>query len=405
MQKQPLSVVLATLLAGSTALAADPIDATKPWSARMADSIMTRQPKGIMIEGRGPNYVPKWSYSVAFAVRAVAEVGVNAKGPEKDKYIAYAKDYMANFIDDAGRLDPRYYKVDEYQLDSIAPGQAILLLAHETGEEKYKKAALQLAAQLKDQPRVPEGGFWHKKIYPNQMWLDGIFMDCPFMARLAEQTGETQYFDEAAKQILLLASHAQDPATGLCYHAWDSSKSQKWADPATGLSKCFWGRGMGWYVAGIVETLDYLPENHPQRKEIIAVLQKAAAGIEKVQDGNTGLWYQVLDQGNRAGNYFESSASGMFVYVLAKAARKGYIDAHYAQVAKKGYEGILAKLITVDPVSGLVTLKDTCQVAGLGGNPYRDGTYEYYIREPRVSNDAKGMAPFILASLELERRP
>ncbi len=399
------AATVAVLFLASSALAADPIDSTKPWSARMADSIMVRQPKGIMIEGRGPNYVPKWSYSVAFAVRAVAEVGVNATGLEREKYIAYAKDYMANFINEQGALDTRYYKVDEYQLDSIAPGQTMLLLAQETGEEKYKKAALQLAAQLKDQPRVPEGGFWHKKIYPNQMWLDGIFMDCPFMARLAEQTGQTQYFDEAAKQILLLASHAQDPTTGLCYHAWDSSKTEKWADPKTGLSKCFWGRGMGWYAAGIVETLDYLPENHPQRKEIIAVLQKAAAGIEKVQDAKTGLWYQVLDQGDSAGNYFESSASGMFVYVLAKAARKGYIDAHYAEVAKKGYAGLLATLISVDPTTGLVTLKDTCQVAGLGGTPYRDGTFDYYIREPRVSNDPKGMAPFILASLELERRP
>ncbi|HVT79050.1 MAG TPA: glycoside hydrolase family 88 protein [Phycisphaerae bacterium] len=400
-----LAGIFAGMLAGA-ASAADPVESKAPWSQRMADSILVRQPKGIMIEGRTANPVPKWSYSVAFAVRSVAEVGVATKAagkPGADKYINYAKDYMSNFINDQGVIDPRYYKVDEYQLDSIAPGQTILLLAHETGEEEYRKAAVNLAKQLETQPRVPEGGFWHKKIYPNQMWLDGIFMDGPFMARLAVETTEKKYVDDIANQILLLAAHAQDPATGLCYHAWDSSKAERWADPKTGLSKNFWGRGMGWYLAGIVETLDYLPENHPKRTEIIQVLQKAAAGVEKVQDAKTGLWYQVLDQGDRAGNYFESSASCMFVYVLAKAARKGYVDTHFRDVAKKGHDGILAKMIEVEAGTGLVTLKDTCQVAGLGGSPYRDGTYEYYLREPRVSNDPKGMAPFILASLELER--
>lgn len=399
--------VLAVAVLSSAAFAADPIDSKKPWSARMADSIMTRQPQGIMIEQRGPIYTPKWSYSVSFAVRAVAEVGVQGAGTkaEREKYIAYGKEYMGNFINDQGVLDTRYYKVEEYQLDSIAPGQLILLLANETKEEKYKKAAMNLAKQLETQPRVPEGGYWHKQIYKNQMWLDGIFMDGPFMARLAIETPEKKYVDEIASQILLLAAHAQDPATGLCYHAWDSSKAERWADPKTGLSKHFWGRGMGWYLAGIVDTLDYLPENHPKRAEIIAVLQKAAAGVEKVQDKKTGTWYQVLDLPDRAGNYHESSASSMFTYVLAKGARKGYLDTRYRDVAKKAYEGILTTMIDVEAGTGLVTLKDTCQVAGLGGNPYRDGSFEYYMREPRISNDPKGMAPFILASLELEARP
>jgi unsaturated rhamnogalacturonyl hydrolase len=395
-------VAIATIwAAGSAVRAATDGEAgagSLSWSVRMADSIMARQPKAILIENAN-NGPPKWSYSAAFCVRAVTQVGIG-KGAGGEKYIQYGQEYINKFIDDKGVIG-RAYDARGYRLDDVAPGQLLLLLFSELKETKYETAAKQLAEQLKTQPRVPEGGFWHKQIYPHQMWLDGIFMDCPFMARLGAMTDQPACFDEAAKQIALMAQHAQDAKTGLCYHGWDESKSEKWADPVTGLSKCFWGRGMGWYMAGIVETLDYLPADHAKRIEIIDILRKAAAGVEGVQDGKSGLWWQVLDQGDRVGNYHESSASCMFVYVLAKAARKGYIDAHFAAVAKRGYSGVLNELVSVD-AKGQVTLKDTCQVAGLGGTPYRDGSYEYYLREPRVVNDPKGMAPFILASQEIE---
>jgi len=399
-------IAVAALALGSVvasgALGADKVDAALPWAQRMADSIIARQPKGTMLEARGQGEMPKWSYSAAFCVRAVAEVGAG-KGAAGEKYVKYAQDYMDAFINDAGALDKRYYQARGHRLDDIAPGQLILLLAAQTKSPKYTTAALELAEQLKTQPRVAEGGFWHKDIYPHQMWLDGIFMDCPFMARLGAATGQPAYFDEVAEQITLMAKVAQDPTTGLCYHGWDESKSEKWADPATGLSKCFWGRGMGWYMAGIVDALDYLPAEHPQRAQILAILQKAAAGVTAVQDAKTGVWWQVLDQGERAGNYRESSASCMITYALAKAARKGYVEAKYAEVAKKAYAGILREFIDVDAATGLVSLKETCQVAGLGGTPYRDGSYAYYLREPRAVNDTKGMAPFILASLEMQQ--
>jgi unsaturated rhamnogalacturonyl hydrolase len=399
--------VLAAGASANIARADEPtVDTKLPWSQRMADSILARQPKALLIENKDGGSA-KWSYSTAFCVRAVTQVGVfmDKSDPAAAKYVRYGKDYMDNFINADGVIDPKAYDPKGYRLDDIAPGQLVLILLDYTKDDRYKKAAYQLAEQLKTQPRIDDGGFWHKTIYPQQMWLDGIFMDCPFMTRFGKMTDQPAYFDEVVKQITLLAKHAQDPKTGLLYHGWDAApagKKQPWADPVTGLSKNFWGRGMGWYLAGIVESLDYLPDNHPGRSDLTAILQKAAAGLEKVQDPRDGLWFQVLDQGTRAGNYHEASASSMFTYVLAKAARKGYIDAHYADVAKKAYAGITSELIDVDPKSGLLTLKDTCLVAGLGPGNTRNGTYEYYLSEKRVSNDPKGMAPFILASLELE---
>ncbi len=370
-----------------------------PWSVRMADSIIARQPKGIMIERKNAEDRAAWSYSVSLAVYAVAEVGDRTNDP---KYLRYARDYADNFLDDAGRIDPTRYKPETYKLDDIAPGRLMLLLYGVTHAEKYKNAAMELAGQLKDQPRTADGGFWHKKIYPHQMWLDGIFMASPFLAEAGETFKRADYFDEAAKQIVTIAGHTRDLKTGLFFHGWDESRSEAWADKGTGLSRNLWGRGVGWFAAGIVETLDHLPANHPRRPELLAILKDLASAISKVQDPASHLWWQVLDQGGKEGNYLESSASCMFVYALAKAARNGFIEKSYLSIAKTGYQGILSRFIDVD-ATGLVTLKDTCLVAGLGGKPYRDGSYEYYIHERRGSNDPKGMGPFILASLELER--
>ncbi|MEO6436448.1 MAG: glycoside hydrolase family 88 protein, partial [Tepidisphaeraceae bacterium] len=234
--------------------------------------------------------------------------------------------------------------------------------------------------------------------------LDGIFMACPFMAEYGALTGDKTWQDEAAAQILLIAKHTRDAKTGLFYHGWDASRAEPWANKETGLSQCVWGRAMGWYAMGIVETLEELPAEHPKRGELIALFAGLADAVEKVQDGKTGVWYQVLDQPARPGNYLESSASCMFVYAIAKGVRLGYLDPKHAAAARKGYDGILAQFIETDPTTGAISLTDTCQVAGLGGRTRRDGSFEYYMSEPRVSNDPKGVAPFILASLEMERR-
>jgi len=198
-----------------------------------------------------------------------------------------------------------------------------------------------------------------------------------------------------------MEKHARDEKTGLLYHGWDESRAQRWADPETGLSPNFWGRGLGWYAMAIVDVLDYLPADHPRRPEIIAVFQRLAQAIAAVQDQETGLWYQVLDQGSREGNYLESSASCMFVYALIKGVKHGYLEAQFRAIAQKGYDGILATFIEVE-ADGLVNIHQTCAVAGLGGDPYRNGSYEYYIHEEIRSNDPKAVGPFILASLEFE---
>ncbi len=255
--------------------------------------------------------------------------------------------------------------------------------------------------QLAGQPRTSEGGFWHKKIYPHQMWLDGIYMASPFYAAFGQTFGEPAAFDDVARQIILMEKHTRDPQTGLLYHGWDESKQQRWANPQTGCSPNFWGRAMGWYAMAIVDVLDYFPAEHPRRADILAILARLSRAIVEVQDAATGLWYQVLDQGQRAGNYREASASCMFVYALAKAVRQGYLGQTYLDVARHGYQGILDHLIRLDE-QGLVNLEKTCGVGGLGGTPYRDGSFAYYIGEKIVTNDYKGVGPFILASMEME---
>jgi unsaturated rhamnogalacturonyl hydrolase len=279
----------------------------------------------------------------------------------------------------------------------------MLFSLYETsGDERYRKAAYLLREQLRTHPRTNAGGFWHKKIYPHQMWLDGIYMASPFYAEFANQFGEPEAFDDVVHQIILMEAHARDPNTGLLYHAWDESRSQKWADPETGCSPNFWGRAMGWYAMAIPDVLDRLPLDHPQRQRLITIFRATLDAAVRVQDQASGVWYQVLDQGGRSGNYLEASASCMFVYALAKGVRKGYLGEEYLAAARRGFDGILREFVTVDD-QGLVNLNDICAVAGLGGKPYRDGSYEYYVGEKLISNEYKGVGPFIMASLEMER--
>jgi unsaturated rhamnogalacturonyl hydrolase len=317
---------------------------------------------------------------------------------------------MARWITAEG--DILGYALDDFNLDEVSQGR-LLFRMHERerarGSEdgRYKYAADMLREQLRKHPRTSEGGFWHKKIYPRQMWLDGLYMGQPFYAQYARTFNEPAAFDDIAKQFLLVARHTRDPRTGLMYHAWDEAREQPWADSATGLSPHFWGRAMGWYVVGVVETLDYFPAGHPQREAIIQTLRDAAEGIARVQDPVTGLWWDVMDQPNRAGNYLEASSSSMFAYALAKAARLGYIDARYRRVAERGFNGLLSNLVRENP-DGTVSLTNVVQVSGLGGSKrsdgsYRDGSYAYYVSEPVVTDDYKGVGPFILAALELNR--
>ncbi len=233
------------------------------------------------------------------------------------------------------------------------------------------------------------------------MWLDGLFMCEPFAAEYSILFNKPEHFDHIAHQFELIEKHAVDSKTGLIYHGYDESKEQKWADPKTGVSPHFWSRAIGWYAMALVDVLDYFPENHPKRQNLVQYLQRLAPVLAKYQDKQSGVWYQMTSQGNRKGNYFEASASCMFVYTLAKGVRKGYLSTNFLTIAQKGYAGILKEFIEKES-DGSISLNKTVSVGGLGGNPYRDGSYEYYLSEPIRKNDLKGIAPFIFASVEIE---
>jgi unsaturated rhamnogalacturonyl hydrolase len=359
----------------------------------MAESVMKRNPDPWTLDSQKD---PKWEYTYGLVLKAVLQVWTATGDP---RYFQYVKDYYDHFIDNHGNI--LTYHPDDYNIDRINPGKPLFLLYEKTGDERYKKAIQLLRMQLKTHPRTSDGGFWHKKIYPHQMWLDGLYMAAPFLAEYAKTFNEPQTFDDAANQVLLMEKHAREEKTGLLYHGWDESRRQRWADPETGLSSHFWGRSMGWYAMAVVDVLDFLPENHPRRQDIVAVFNRLATAVTNVQDKETGLWYQILDQGARKGNYLESSASCMFVYALAKGVRKGTLHPAFMNIARKGYQGILDRFIETDK-NGLVSILQACAVAGLGGNPYRDGSYGYYIHEKIRNNDPKAIGPFILASLEME---
>jgi unsaturated rhamnogalacturonyl hydrolase len=276
----------------------------------------------------------------------------------------------------------------------------LLLLFQVTGKAKYKKAADQMRNQLKTHPRTNEGGFWHKKIYPYQMWLDGLYMGEPFYAEYAKIFHDEAAFDDIANQFIYMERHARDAKTGLLYHAWDESKQQQWANKETGQSPHFWARALGWYGMAMVDVLDHFPAKHWGRDSIIKILNRYAKAVIKVQDAS-GLWYDIVDLPGRAKNYHEASASCMMVYALLKGVRNGYLPASYLVNARKGYAGIIKEFIEVD-ANGQTNLKGTVSVSGLGGNPYRDGSYDYYMSEPVVVNDPKGMGAFINCSVEME---
>jgi unsaturated rhamnogalacturonyl hydrolase len=361
-------------------------------AVRMADSEMKQFPEPWTVDF-SPN--PTWSYTQGLIAQAMMQVGNVTR---EKKYYDYARTYADKLIGTDGIISG--YKVEEYNLDRINSGKFLFDLYSLTKDERYKKAIQTLREQLKNHPRTSEGGFWHKKVYTNQMWLDGLYMGTPFYGRFARDFNEPDAFNDVINQFVVVNKHTFDPKSGLNFHGWDESKAQKWANPETGCSPHVWGRAMGWYSMALVDVLDFIPADHLRRGEIITILIQVAKGIKKHQDKSTGLWYQVMDEGKKEGNYLEATASSMFTYSLLKAVRKGYIPPKYTKTAIKGYQGILKHLIKEND-NGTISLTKCCAVAGLGGNPYRDGSFDYYIHEPVRDNDPKGVGPFIFASLEI----
>jgi unsaturated rhamnogalacturonyl hydrolase len=363
------------------------------WAVRMANSEMKRFPSLWMVDFQKEK---RWNYTQGLEGLAFLRLS-EATGSKI--YYEYAKGFADSLIDSQGRI--LKYKMSNFNIDQVNPGRMIFILYDKTNDPRYKNVIDTLRQQLRLQPRTPEGGFWHKKVYPNQMWLDGLYMGEPFYAEYASRFNEPGDFTDIVNQFHLAATHTFDPATGLFRHAWDSSKEMPWADKVTGQSPHAWGRAMGWFAMAYVDALDYIPETKPGRIEMIKTFNTLIEGIVKIQDQTTGGWYQVLDRSGAQGNYIETSCTSMFTYAILKGVRKGYLDKKYLVNAQLAYQGLIKNFITENG-DGTINLTRVCSVAGLGGNPYRDGSYEYYINEQIRDNDPKGVAPFIMASLEYE---
>jgi unsaturated rhamnogalacturonyl hydrolase len=366
---------------------------SRNWSQDMADSFMKRYP---IVSDMPFQKRRSWNYENGCALTAMEKVW---RKTGDDRYYQYVKENMDLFILPDGRIDT--YILNEYNVDQINQGKSLFMLYEQTKDEKYKKAIELLVTQLKGHPRTSEGGLWHKKIYPFQMWLDGVYMTSPLLAAYAQTFNEPEWFDDVANEILLMEKVSRDPLTGLLYHGWDESREERWANDETGCSPHFWCRAVGWFVMAIVDVLEYLPLDHPKRGQIIGIFYRLIGALLKVQDPETGLWYQILDQGDRKGNYVEASGSSMIVYALAKGANRGYLGKGELDAARRGHQGLIEHCV-VDAEDGGLALDLICSVAGLGNKPYRDGSFAYYISEPTRRDDPKGVAPFIMACLEIE---
>src|SRR5690606_17173307 len=360
---------------------------------RFAESEIKRFPEAWQLDHGKRLY---FGYSQGVGCKAMLQLW---KHTGDDKYFEYVEQWADTLINERGEI--HLYKIESYNVDYINSGKVMFHLYEKTGKKKYKLAMDLLVKQLEHHPRTLEGVFWHKLIYPHQIWLDGLYMADPFLAQYAVTFNQLEWIDDVINQFLVTAKRTYDFKTGLYYHAYDESKQQRWANKITGQSPNFWGRSIGWWYMALVDVLDFIPQNHPKRSELRTIIQDLADTLPKYQDKN-GLWYQVLDKPDYQGNYHEASVSSMFMYGYAKAVKKGYLDKKYLKIAEKAYEGIMKDLIKKN-TDGTLTLTKCCAVAGLGGSPYRDGSIDYYINERVRDNDAKATGPFIMGCLYLDK--
>ena len=359
-------------------------------------SEMVRCPEASFIDGQEGKL--KWNYTTGLELKSFLDVYCITGDTTVFEYVDAWYDAV---IDSTGSIGGKYKK-SNYSLDHICPGNTLFSLYDMTGKEKYRKAMDSLYVQLKEQPRNAQGGFWHKKIYPDQMWLDGLYMAQPFYAeytmRYVPEEERKANIDDIVSQFSLACRHCYDPVTGLLRHAWDASRSMFWCDPDTGQSEHAWGRALGWYCMALVDVIGILGEDNC--KELTGILLGVFGALQANSDSQTGLWFQVLDQPGREGNYLEATCCAMFSYAFSKAVNLGiYADRDYA---REIYRKTVSRFVT-HGADGLVDLNDCCEVAGLGGKEMRSGTYDYYIHERVRANDPKGIGPLIWASIEYDK--
>ncbi len=364
------------------------------WSDQIIQSTLSFYPDPATL----PIYAPgNYSYEYAFFLNAAFLRWQQNHRPE---YLQYLRKWADRFIDSHGTLNPKHYKVADYRLDDLLPGRLFLSLYEVTKESRYKGAADHLKQQLQYQPRTSEGGYWHKQMYPYQMWLDGVYMADVFTMQYASMFNDPALFKESMRQIRLVHERNGDPKTGLLYHGWDESLNDVWANEETGTSPEFWSRGIAWYMMALLECIDYVPLESPDRKELGMLFRELTRSVLKFQEPKTGLWYQVTNKGYEPRNWFETSASAMFAYAFAKGHRKGILDKTYLDAARKTFETLKRDYIFFDQ-QGRLYLDGTVKIGTL--NPkVSKGDLDYYVSTERRVNDYKGLGALLYLSLELE---
>ncbi|HWP67793.1 MAG TPA: glycoside hydrolase family 88 protein [Rectinemataceae bacterium] len=336
----------------------------------------------------------RWNYENGLILGAVYKASKKYFANRYDKRVRELVDVL---VGPDGTI--RGYRQEEFNLDQINAGKIVFDIWQDSGDVRYKKALDSLMAQLADHPRTDTGSFWHKKIYPWQVWLDGLYMFGPFYARYAAEFSRPELFRDLCSQLFCARNAMRDKSSGFYYHAWDESRTQRWAAPESGLSPHLWGRAVGWLSMALIDILDFLPADYPEREEVVAMFRGLMRAAVAAQD-ESGLWFQILDRAGQKGNYLEESVSSMFAYSLYKGIAKELLPgAEFGMAADKALEGIVRRFVSRD-ASGRLHVNGICKVAGLGGAPYRDGSFAYYIGEPVVSDDYKGTGPFILALCE-----
>ena len=401
--RKSLFILLAAALTACNA-------AKAPLSQRVVLSEMARCPEAGYIDGLEGKL--KWNYTTGLELKAFLDVyemagqaghdiGDRHSRLDRESILSYVDSWYDAIIDSTGTIYK--YKKGNYSQDHICPGRTLFQLYDLTGKEKYRRVMDSLYVQIQEQPRTPEGGFWHKKIYPQQMWLDGLYMAEPFYAEytarfVTDSLSQDKNYGDIVLQFTTVYNNTYDAATGLLRHAWDSSHEMFWCNPETGQSDHAWGRALGWYAMALVDVIEIMPDG-PYKDCLIGILNNVYQVLPLYADRETGMWFQVLDRPYEEGNYLEATASAMFTYAWLKGCRLGVLG--NLEGAKQSYQSLLNTFVTEE--EGLVNLNQCCEVAGLGGKDNRRGDYEYYINERVRANDPKGIGPLIWAALEFER--
>lgn len=346
-----------------------------------------------MVRSGKPN---KWNYIDGCMITACLSL---YKTTGDEKFLTFSRHFLDYFVKSGGVIET--YRADEYNLDNINQGKNLFTLYDLTGKQRYRDAIETIRSQLETHPRTKEGNFWHKKIYPWQVWLDGLYMAQPFYMEYETRFNGMKGCLDSYRQFMNVKKLMRDPETGLYYHGYDESRQMYWANPETGCSPNFWLRAMGWFLVAMVDVLERMDEQlYYEYRSIMAMLKDAAEAMVRFQDPDTGMFWQVIDKPGIPGNYLETSGTALFAYAMLKGVRLGYLPKRFSAYGEKAFYGTCDKYLGVS-ADGKLQLSGICLVAGLGGASHRDGSLEYYFSEPVVENDAKGVGPLLLAYTEV----